>query len=261
MEIFGYASDGTPLAWSVIAPANGGPYPAVAMFHGGGFHGGGPDEPNLIACANDLAASGFICFSVAYRLDHGHVPGQTQNAYWPKQTWDCMQAVSAMRCDSRCNGQVLAIGGSAGGTHATSVASQVAPSLGGPPWTPNDRVIAAVSFSGAYQFNDRTPDRNLRSFVNDINIYCDTSDIPTQLAMSPTSLLDATCRPIYCVRTQFDPMPIGQQAALVDKFQELGITNFVATELFGSSLHEFAYWGLVKSDVIAWLKTQLITDA
>lgn len=255
METFGTASDGTPLQWYVVKPSGSGPWPAVAMFHGGGFHGGGPTNPGLVAAANDLAAAGFICYSISYRMDKTHVPGQTLNAYWPYQTDDCKQGVVAIRNDSRCNGQVLACGESAGGCHGLSVASELSPSSGGPPWTPDDRVLAVVSLSGAYQFDDRTPDPNLPSFIKDINLYCNTASLPQQKSMSPTSLMDATCHPVYCVRSEHDPMPVGQQAALVAKFNELGVT-FQDRVLPGSQ-HGFDYWPQIKDEAIAFLQSYI----
>lgn len=256
METFGVASDGTPLQWAVVQPSGTGPWPALAMFHGGGFHGGGPTNPGLMAAAADLAAVGFVCFSISYRMDKTHVPGQTLNAYWPKQTDDCKQGVKAIRLDRRCNGQVLAIGESAGGCHGLSVASELAPSNGGPAWTPEDRVLAVVSLSGAYQFDDRTPDPNLQNFVKDINLYCNTASLPLQKSMSPTSLMDGTCRPVYCVRSEHDPMPVGQQAALVPKLNQLGVICQDQI-LAGSSLHGFDYWPQIKDTAIAFLQSHI----
>lgn len=257
LETFGTASDGTPLQWAVTAPAGKGPLPGIAFFHAGGFHGGGPTEPNLMIAAADLAAAGYVGYSISYRMDKTHVPGQKVNAYWPKQTDDCKQGVCAIRADSRCDGRVLAVGASSGGCDALSVASELGPSVDGPPWTPEDRVLAAICLSGAYQFDDRTPDPNLGSAVKDFALYCNTNDLAQQRAMSPTTLLDATCKPIYCVRSEHDPMPVGQQAALVTRFKELGFTDYVALVLAGSSLHGFAYWPSIKTQVIAWLNSQL----
>src|SRR6476660_7880408 len=68
-ETYATASDGTPLHWVVYTPAGSGPWPAVLVIHGGGFTGGAPTSaPESVTCGRDLAAAGFIAFSIEYRL-------------------------------------------------------------------------------------------------------------------------------------------------------------------------------------------------
>ena len=68
-ELYATASDGTPLHWIVYTPTGTGPWPAVLIIHGGHFKAGTPDSsPESITCGRDLAAAGFIAFSVEYRL-------------------------------------------------------------------------------------------------------------------------------------------------------------------------------------------------
>src|SRR6266496_3405586 len=67
-----------------------------------------------------------------------------------------------MRADSRCNGWVAVVGGSAGATHAITVALDTNPTLGGvwPSWFQgghDDRPDCAVMLSTIYDFADWTP--------------------------------------------------------------------------------------------------------
>ena len=76
-EVYGTASDGTVLHWVVYTPTTSGPWPAVLVIHGGGFDDGSPNSsPESINCAQDLAAAGYIAFSIEYRLaPPGALPG------------------------------------------------------------------------------------------------------------------------------------------------------------------------------------------
>src|SRR5712691_6163654 len=68
-EIYGTAADGTVLHWVVYTPSTPGPWPAVLIIHGGGFDSNTPNSsPESITCAQDMAAAGYIAFSIEYRL-------------------------------------------------------------------------------------------------------------------------------------------------------------------------------------------------
>ena len=116
-EVYGTASDGTVLHWIVYQPSTPGPWPTVLVIHGGGFNAGSPDSSSeSVTCAQDLAAAGYIAFSIEYRLaPPGALPGQTSDGRFPDQSDDVKLAIRTARPDPRCNGQVGAVGGSAGG--------------------------------------------------------------------------------------------------------------------------------------------------
>src|ERR1051326_3344476 len=68
-EVYGTAPDGTVLHWVAYAPTTPGPWPAVLIIHGGNFYGGSPSgSPESVTLAQDLAAAGYIAFSIEYRL-------------------------------------------------------------------------------------------------------------------------------------------------------------------------------------------------
>ena len=163
-EVYAQASDGTPLTWTVFAPAGEGPWPAVLVIHGGRFVGGDPEDAGVNGCAQDLANAGFIAFAIDHRLaPPGSIPGQTSSGQFPDQYDDVHLAVQAARNDSRSNGQVGAVGGSSGGTHAAWVASTGTPG--------DDRLDVAVCLSGSYDFSDFTPDPDLEAFIAIVTNY------------------------------------------------------------------------------------------
>ncbi|MEO6970938.1 MAG: alpha/beta hydrolase, partial [Chthoniobacterales bacterium] len=150
VEVFGTAADGTVLHWYVYTPSTPGPWPAVLVIHGGGFNANTPNSsPDSITCAEDLAAAGYIAFSIEYRLaPPGALPGQKSDGRFPQQEDDVKLAVRTARADSRCNGQVGAVGGSAGGYHVAYVAATGTPGY--------DRIDVGVCLSGLYDMSDFT---------------------------------------------------------------------------------------------------------
>lgn len=255
IEQFGAAADGTPLKWIVISPTGSGPWPTVTMYHIGGFLGGAPTDGPLIKVAEDLAAAGILCFSVGYRLDRNHVQGQTTNCYWPHQSDDAFMASKAALIDSRCNGKLGAVGGSAGATHAATLAIQTY-SEGYVSWSASDRVLASIALSPPTQFDNRDPWPELPDFVTKLSAYCNTTDLELQRTMSPTFFMDNTCSPLFIVAAETEPMPIAQYNSIKDKITELSIPNS-QTRLVPGSKHAFANWAAVKADAIPWLKARL----
>lgn len=244
-EVYGIAPDGTELHWVAYTPTTPGPWPAVLVIHGGGFRGGGPASG--AACALDLANAGYLAFSIEYRLaPNGALPGQTSDGRYPQQTDDVKMAIRAARADARCNGQVGAVGGSAGGHHTTYCAVTGT--------TGDDRLDVGVSLSGAYDFADFSPDPNINAFINDVTNYVGVaqSETATLLAVSPVSLVDATTAPLFLINSAEDPMPFAQLGDMTSKLDSLGITQYQQLTLPGS-LHAFDYWSIVKDQVIAFL--------
>ncbi len=196
-KLFSNFSDGTPGIWYEILPnltTYPQPWPAVIMGYAGGFKNGTALQANLIAAALTLAAVGIACLSVFSRSDRKLIPGQTSPAFFPSQTDDYKRAVIAVRKDTRFD--PLRIGGVAASSGAASVfgcASEIMPSdcpncVG---WGPADRLKAFVGMSGPFQYDDRTPYTYLKPFVQDVTIYCQSSDLGRQNTCSPTHLMDS----------------------------------------------------------------------
>ena len=247
-EVYATADDGTPLHWYVYTPTGNGPWPAVLVIHGGGFKGGTPiSSPESVQCGNDLAAAGYIAFSIEYRLaPNGSLEGQVSDGRFPDQTNDVKLAILAARSDSRSNGQVGSVGGSAGGYHTAFAA--------GTGTIGQDRLDVGVSLSGAYDLSDFNPDWNLRTFTKDVTNYIggDSSDTAALQAASPAYVMDSYVAPLFLINTEGDPMPFGQLGDMTAALDALGVTTYQALTLSGS-LHSFSYWPQIKDQALAFL--------
>jgi acetyl esterase/lipase len=247
-EVYGTAPDGTVLHWVVYTPATPGPWPAVLVVHGGGFDDGSPDSSGeSITCAQDLAAAGYIAFSIEYRLaPPGALPGQTSDGRFPDQSDDVRLAIRTARADSRCNGQVGALGGSAGGYFAAFWAATG--TLG------DDRLDVGVGLSGAYDLSDFSANKNLSYFTTTVTNYVGVSSTETAglRAASPAWLADSTISPLFMVNSVRDSMPYSQLGDMIEHLDSLGVTNYQALSLTGG-LHAFANWPQVKDLALTFI--------
>lgn len=244
-EVYGTAPDGTQLHWDVFTPSGNGPWPVALVIHGGGFHMGSPRSAD--GCAQDLANAGYLAFSIEYRLaPPGTLTGQVSDGRYPQQSDDVKMAVRAALADARCNGQVVAVGGSAGGYHAVYNAITATKGV--------DRVIAAVSLSGAYDFSDFRPNPNIQQYTHDVTNYMgvDSTDTTALRAASPADLVKADVPPLFLINSQEDPMPFPQLADMTTKLDSLGVNTYQSLTLPGDA-HAFDYWSSVKTPVIAFL--------
>ncbi len=246
-EVYAQASDGTPLTWTVYAPSGNGPWPAVLVIHGGFFIAGSQDDFGVQTCAQDLANAGYIAFAIDYRLaPPGSIPGQTSSGQSPEQYDDVHLAVQAARNDSRGNGQVGAVGGSSGGTHAAWVASTGTPG--------DDRLDVAVSLSGTYDFSDFSPDPDLEALIAIVTNYVGvpSTDTAALRAASPAWVVDSSVAPLFLVDSFGDTIPAAQLDDMVAQLNAIGVNNYEARSIPGS-LHSFGYWSQVKNDALAFL--------
>ncbi|MEO6970867.1 MAG: alpha/beta hydrolase, partial [Chthoniobacterales bacterium] len=246
-EVYARASDDTPLNWDVYTPAGSPPWPAVLVIHGGNFIGGTPGDAGVAQCAQDLANAGYVAFSIAYRLaPPGLIPQQRSLGRFPDQYDDVHLAVQAARNDSRSNGKVGSVGGSAGATHTAWVAATGQPG--------DDRVDVGVGLSGAYDFSDFSPDSNLGYFITTVINYVGVpqTDTASLRAASPAWIVDGTVAPLFLVDSEGDLMPAVQLDDMAAQLAAHGAKNYVATRIPGVG-HSFEYWPQIKNDAIAFL--------
>jgi len=92
--------------------------PAIVIIHGGGWIGGDKASGREFSTATTLAAAGYVCASVNYKLD-----GDDR---WPTNLFDCKNAVRFLRANAEKHqidpDRIGVIGGSAGGHLALMVA-------------------------------------------------------------------------------------------------------------------------------------------
>lgn len=246
-EVYAIASDRTPLEWTVFTPSGKGPWPAVLVIHGGLYIGGSADDSGVVTCAKDLAAAGYIAFAINYRLaPPGSVPGQKSLGRFPDQGNDVHLAVLAARDDSRSNGRVGAVGGSAGATHAAWVAVTGVPG--------QDRIDAAVCLSGAYDLSDFSPDSELGIFIDTATNYVGVpvTNVTTLRAASPAWAVTSGVSPLFLVDSLGDLMPAVQLDDMIASLSAVKAKNYTAMSISGS-LHSFGYWTQVKTDALAFL--------
>lgn len=250
-ETYATASDGTPLTWDVYTPAGRGPWPAVLVIHGGLYVSGGSFDQGVIGCAKDLARAGYIAFAINYRLaPPGAIPGQTSSGRYPEQYDDVQLAVLAARSDTRANGKVGAVGGSAGATHAVWVSATGERGA--------DRLDATVGLSGAYNFADFAPDDTLNLFQRAVTNYVGVpvTDLVDLFAASPVSQVDRSVAPLYLADSEGDIMPAVQLLDLVARLTSVGARSFDSITLPGAG-HSFENWPLVADEAIAFLGQSL----
>jgi pimeloyl-ACP methyl ester carboxylesterase len=288
--------NGAKMAWIQYGGDSNQAKPAVLLIHGTGWNGG--DAGQVIGQTRDIANAGFFAASVWYELApnfftaEGYIPDQPcHESDGTDPGWrmnlevnDIKNYVKAMRADSRCNGWVAVVGGSAGATHAITVALDTNPTPGGlwPGWFKDghdDRPDCAVMLSAIYDFSDWTPPTGLHQTDPDfvhlgMNNYAQTLDKTTlkNLPLNPVNLVSGAIahgfKPIYMINSYYDhPTAYHQLVTMLCLLQDSGLTegtDYQYLTIPGDE-HSFHYWdssdhgptdSTVGDDVIAFLKAQ-----
>ncbi len=273
-------ADGTVLEWRVFEPVpvpSNGKGPAVLLLHEGHFAAGWIFSGLLDDPVEDLTKAGYYVFVAAYRqAPCGLVTGQACHADTaegrasgrpPQQTNDVKAFIRAMKADSRCNGKFGVVGGSSGASHAAFAAFDISSSGSAwPNWnqTGDDRPLAFVCLSGAYDFTDRTPETDyptvpgdpITEFRNKIENYTgtcvrfDSNGGPNQWSSSPVAQLPTgftmsrPFRPMYFIHSQYDSMPYHQLFDVQCKLTEAGVNSsqYQVLTIPGGHQHAFQYW-------------------
>jgi acetyl esterase/lipase len=148
---------GHPLLLDIYDPSDEGDLrPAVVLLHGGGFTTG--DKSGMSEVAMFFAQSGFVAFSVDYRLTHGN------ENLWPAQLDDAQRAVRWIRAHATKYGvdrdRIGAYGYSAGAHLAALLGMEDTRDNSDPSLAKySSRVEAVVDVSGPSDFTrDHDPD-------------------------------------------------------------------------------------------------------
>ena len=275
------------------------------VIHPGGYSGGLMQTD----VAQELSQSGFMGVAIEYRLAPPHIemnspahpfPGQSNihdDGHYPEQTDDVRDAIVHYRSDPRSNGQVVAIGGSAGGSHSLYLAGTGTPG--------NDMPDLAVLLScGVSNLADSNlwalqciPDETCphSAIANYLNISDPApnppmgSDLVLAQDASPTHWMHVGMCPFWAMCSSEDalgiptstgfnihsykpnnrPGPLENGAnGIVPTALAIGIrestANVPEADSFKATIvdvsvftHAFDYWEQVKSEVIPWISAPI----
>ena len=274
--------------------------PGVIVIHPTGWNAGRAED--VAGKAREIAnAGGFFAAAVYYELapndniPEGYIPGQPSHEFdgtdpgWRMklEVDDIKNYIRAMRADPRCNGWVGVVGGSAGATHAITVAldTNPTPNNAWPHWMQNgdDRPDCAVMLSAIYDFADWAPTTGLHqtdaSYVHlGMHNYAQVQnpiEVSTlaDLPLNPVNLLPGAAqysggfKPIYMFNSYYDHPSAYHQLArivcLLQTYSNLHLGTDYRYLTIPGSLHSFGYWDYLLSDshtvgdeVIDFLKAQ-----
>ncbi|MFL6414421.1 MAG: hypothetical protein ACJ74Y_01970 [Bryobacteraceae bacterium] len=278
--------------------------PGVLVIHGT-WHAGSATD--VLGETQDIANAGFFAAAVFFELAPnedtaaGYIPGQPCHQLdgtdpgWRMnlEVNDIKNAVRAMRADPRCNGWVAVVGGSAGATHAITVAldTNATPGDVWPHWFHDghdDRPDCAVMLSATYDFSDWTPATGqavtdpdfvhlgLRNYAQVPML--DWTTVNT-LPLNPINLVSGAIahgfKPIYMINSYHDhPAAYHQLVGMVCLLLNSGLTRYTDFDYLtipGSAghVHAFQYWNswdnipsdhqrTVGDDVIAFLTSKAV---
>lgn len=214
--------NGQPLLLDVYLPAGPAsrPRPAVVLIHGGGWTS--LDKSTMRGMAELLARSGFVAFSVDYRLLQG-----TEDR-WPAQLDDVQRAVRWVRSKAAKYDvnpdRIGAFGHSAGGQLAALLGMEETRDDSDPALAEySSRVQAVVDVSGPSDFTNQH-DADGEAFL--ANLFgADYSKNPAIWRdASPVFHVSKSSAPFLIVHgTRDDQVPIAQSQELLERLQQAGV--------------------------------------
>lgn len=194
--------------------------PAILIMHGGGFNDGDKARPREINFCTNLAARGYVCMSINYKLSR---PEARDKATWPQCVYDAKTAVrwlrknaARMQIDPE---RIGAMGGSAGGNLAAMLATTDAKDGlegDGPYQEFSTKVKCAVDFYGAVKLLE----------YHDMKMFSKTRAEAPELYEkgSPVNYVTKGDAPMLISHGSADKMVnVSQSEALVDAFKKAGV--------------------------------------
>jgi acetyl esterase/lipase len=275
------------------------------VIHGGGYFSGGM-QTNV---AQELSQYGLMGVAIEYRLAPPHVdmnspthpfPGQNDihdDGHYPEQTEDVRDAIVHYRSDSRSNGEVVVIGGSAGGSHSLYMSGTGTPGYD----MPDLAVLLSCGVSnladpdlyGLDCINFETCPHGAVTNYLDIPDPAPLSPIGTDLVLaqeaSPSHWMHFSMCPFWSMCSTEDSLgiptstgyniysyyPYGAENVLengangiVPTALAIGLKESIATVPEAGSFkttvvdvsvhsHSFDYWDEVKNQVIPWINAAI----
>jgi acetyl esterase/lipase len=242
---------GTTLSLDVYAPRRGGPYPAVLVVHGGGWHGG--DKSEFRPEGENLALAGFVAFVANYRLAP---PGGDWHA--PAAIQDLHAAVRWIRRNAATYhadpAHVGALGSSAGGNLAQMIGVTGRPEAG--------RADVVVSWSGSTRLQLCTlgsdPVRTCASRTSYVGSDMDV-DPAAWDAASPYSFAGPGDPPMYLANSTAEIVAEEEATDMAARLAGAGVVYQL--HIVQGDLHARGYEDQVWDESVAFLRAYLVPAA
>lgn len=227
------------------------PWPSVVVTYADHFKTA--DGLNPFNVCSDCAGAGILALGFRCRVTN-QIPGQTTSGRWHQQTDDMKIAIRAMRNDPfglgyLVTGFVGSIGGSGAGHHSLYAA------IDGTQY--DDKSDGSVLLSPVTDFSDRSV-TVLADFINAVQTYGNSTDIPTLLSESPIALATlGESNPIlhYNGNAESPGMSITQQTRFANAKAVAGGSGYTSITNTGALgvLHSYHTWSALSADSITWL--------
>ena len=247
--------DGRQLHIDAFRPSAKGNRPAILIIHGGGWRSG--DRSQHIPLAQHLAAAGYVCFTVQYRL--------STEALFPAAVQDLKAAVRWIRKNARQyqvdTSKIAALGFSAGGQLAaligvTSGSNEFEEKVERK--SPSSRIQAVIDIDGTLSFvhpeawETQNPEK-VNASVYWMG-YKRNENLDLWTAASPLTYAEKNRVPFLFLNSSIERMHAGR-----DDFQAIAKKNGVAVKVktFEGSPHSFCLYDPWFIPTVAEIKTFL----
>ena len=277
----------------------------VIAIHGGVYSAGDMET----TVAQELSQYGFMGVAIEYRLAPPHLemnspahpfPGQNDihdDGYYPEQTDDVRDAIVHYRNDLRSNGEVVVIGGSAGGSHSLYLAATGTPGDD----MPDLAVMLSCGVSNLADPNqyaldciggEACPHQGVANYLNipdPAPLPPTGSDLALAQDASPTNWMHVGMCPFWAMCSSRDSLGIptstgfnihsyllnntpgpleNGENGIVPTALAIGLSESTASvpeaDSFKATIvdvsvwsHAFDYWDQVKGEVIPWISAPI----
>jgi acetyl esterase/lipase len=215
--------NGTDLKLDVYEPADAtaGPYPAVILIHGGGWISF--DKSTMHGMGQFLGRSGYVAFSVDYRLFHG------KDNLWPAQLDDVQRAVRWIRANAKKYDidpqKIGAFGHSAGAQLAALLGMEDTRDNSDPALAKySSRVQAVVDVSGPTDFTVEHDPEGVAFLTSFLGVAYDKAPEVWQKASPALQAARGDAPFLIFHGTKDQDVPMAQAQELYDKLHAAKVT-------------------------------------
>lgn len=240
---YGTANGKRLLLDAYVPPAGEHTRPAVVMIHGGGWRAG--DKASWQPEAEQLAAKGWVAFSINYRLD--------EPAVFPAEIDDAQAAVRWVRAHAEefkvDPARIAAVGESAGGHLAAMLAT-----LGRGALDRGARIRVGAAWSPPVDLTALAGSRG-PGWIGPL-LGCNRDTCPDQLAQSsPVTHVDGTDAPLYLVSSTEELVPLSQSQALAERLEAAGVDHRL--DVYPGNRHALDFRADAFGPTVAFLEKHL----